>query len=171
MKTFFKILLLIVLAANMLLLFVFDRLIPADIQLSFDFGRAETTVTEEPDTEIQEADTEKEPVIPEETSEEQTAEKEPDAEAEPEEPEEEALPVCRIISESGSNVRSGPGSGYEVIGIYPYDTVLTIIGEAEIGWYPIRTEDGAEGYIFESQIVIPDEAAAETGGQAADQIQ
>lgn len=173
MKTFFKLLLLIVLTANLLLLFVFDRLIPTEIQLPFDFGRPEPAVAEETVAEIQKEDMEEEAAAEEPAEEEEPA-AEPDAEPEADtvfqEPEEEALPVCRIISAGGSNVRTGPGSGYEVVGVYPYDTVLSVTGEAENGWYPVRTEDGTEGYIFESQITIPEEAGTETGGQDAGQM-
>lgn len=167
MKNFFKFLLLIVLVANLLLLFVFDRLIPAEVHLPFDLGRSEHTVTEEPENEIQTADIIEETVPAEEPEGETELETEPMTEV----AEEEILPVCRIISAGGSNVRTGPGSGYDVIGIYPYDTVLTVTGEAENGWYPIRTEDGSEGYIFESQVTVPEEVSDETGEQAENQMQ
>jgi uncharacterized protein YgiM (DUF1202 family) len=161
MKNFFKFLLLIVLAANLLLLFVFDRLIPTEVHLPFDLGGSESTVTVEPENEIQTTDIVDETVPAEEPKE----ESEPETEPETELPQEEILPVSRIISAEGSNVRSGPGSGYDVIGIYPYDTVLMVTGEAVNGWYPIRTEDGTEGYIFESQVTVPEEAATETVGE------
>jgi hypothetical protein len=81
---------------------------------------------------------------------------------EEEEPvEEPVLPECRIISLDGSNIRSGPGMDYEIVASYPYDMVLSLTGEYEIGWYSILAEDGTEGYIFETQIELPEGYVAE----------
>ena len=172
MKTFFKFLLLLILAANLLLLFVFDRLIPASLHFPFGSEELETIITEEEEKEDEAGtvDIEEAAVHAEEPAE----QPEPEPETEPvpgtdtvmvEETEEEALPVCRIISQGGSNIRSGPGIDFEIIASYFYDTRLSLTGEPENGWYPILAEDGTEGYIFETQIEIPDETADATGEQ------
>ena len=74
---------------------------------------------------------------------------------------EQPLPECRVISLDGSNIRSGPGMDYEVVASYPYDTMLFLTGEYEIGWFSILAEDGTEGYIFETQIELPEGYVAE----------
>jgi len=167
MKTFFKFLLLLILAANLLLLFVFDRLIPASLHFPFGFEESETIITEEEEKEDEAgtADIEEAAVHAEEPAEQPETEPVPDTDIVMEEQEEEALPVCRIISEGGSNIRSGPGIDFEIIASYFYDTRLSLTGEPENGWYPILAEDGTEGYIFETQIEIPDETADATGEQ------
>ena len=172
MKTFFKFLLLLILAANLLLLFVFDRLIPASLHLPFGSDGSETIITEEEEEKEDEAgtaDIEEAAVHAEEPAEQPEPEPEtepvPDTDTVMEEQEEEALPVCRIISQGGSNIRSGPGIDFEIIASYFYDTRLSLTGEPENGWYPILAEDGTEGYIFETQIEIPDETADATGEQ------
>jgi len=164
MSRFFKFLIMVAAIANLFLLLTFDGQFPSDFRIPFPAKPAETEETEAvkpvPEETVPEEEV-KEPETAEETAQIQPEEEAPKEEAteeagEEENQEEEALPECRIISEYGSNVRSGPGPDYEVVAAYPYDTVLVITGEPEIGWFPIRAEDGTEGYIFETQIELPE---------------
>jgi hypothetical protein len=174
MSRFFKFLIMVAAIANLILLFVFDGEIPEELPMSFFMHQAESEVNgaEEPAVEEavpEEADlnVQAEEVAEPETETDMEAEALPEETAAAEEPaeeeteEEEALPVCRIISLDGSNIRSGPSLDNEVVASYPYDTVLTLTGEYEIGWYSILAEDGTEGYIFETQIELPEGYVAE----------
>ncbi len=163
MSRFFKFLIMVAAIANLVLIFAFEGAIPEYLPLPFFMQKAESeengagepaieeAAFEEAGPAVQtekmtepEAGTEAEP-LPEETA---AAEETPE--------EEEPVPVCRIISPEGSNIRSGPGVDFEVIASYPYDTVLVLTGEYEIGWHSILAEDGTEGYIFETQIELPE---------------
>lgn len=57
-----------------------------------------------------------------------------------------ALKKCKVISNSNSRIRSGPGTEYERITSVPKGTILTILGD-EKGWYHVLLEDGTEGFI------------------------
>lgn len=165
MSRFFKFLIMVAAIANLFLLLSFDDQIPSVFRIPFLTKPTETeeTEAEKPDPKEKDPGEEgvKEPETAVETAQIQPEEEAPEEEAakeagEEEAQEEEDLPKCRVISEYGSNVRSGPGPDYEVVAAYPYDTVFVIIGEPEIGWFPIRTEDGTEGFIFENQIELPE---------------
>lgn len=52
-----------------------------------------------------------------------------------------------INSQSGANIRSGPGTNYERIGGLPYGTEVTIL-KSSGGWYQVRTPSGATGWVF-----------------------
>ena len=54
------------------------------------------------------------------------------------------------------NVRSGPGTDYEIVGIIRNDQAATIIGE-EDGWYNIESGN-VEGYILAEYFLTGDEA-------------
>ena len=163
MSRFFKFLIMVAAIANLILLLSFDGQLPSFVRIPFLPSAEEAEETEavkpvpeetlpekeeaaEPETTVETAMAEPEEEVQEEAGE----------ETEEEAQEEETLPECRVISEYGSNVRSGPGPDYEVVTAFPYDTVLVITGEPEIGWFPIRAEDGTEGYIFETQIELPE---------------
>lgn len=51
-----------------------------------------------------------------------------------------------ITTDSALNVRSGPGKEYEVIGKVKNDSLLTITGQTDNGWYQIEL-DGETGYV------------------------
>lgn len=70
---------------------------------------------------------------------------------------EEAERTCRPTEGTAPNIRSGPGSDNEVIGSVGEGEVMTVRGEEEDGWLPIRTADGLEGYVF-AELVVMDEA-------------
>lgn len=157
MNRILKFLILVAAVMNLVFVFVFDGQIPSSIPLPLFNNEAEREETVPIEAEIQpaaEEAVEAEPEIPAEEPVEEAGE-------EKDEEEEEYVPRCRIISEGGSNVRSGPGTGFDVVTSYPYDTVFILRGEPETGWYPILAEDGTEGYIFESQIEILDDHAEE----------
>lgn len=159
MNRFLKFLIMAAAVINLVFLFIFDGRIPSVLSLPFVSSAVES----------EEAVPQADPVQPAEAAVEETQTLPEEAPAEgneeemaPEEPEEAAfLPGCRIISGDGSNVRSGPGTGFEVVTSYPYDTGLVLTGAPENGWYPILAEDGTEGYIFESQIEILEDNAEE----------
>jgi hypothetical protein len=174
MSRFFKFLIMAAAIANLVLLFVFDGRIPENLPMPFFMQSAESEENEAEEPAFEEA-------VPEEADLNAQAEEAPEPETETEEeteelpeeviaaeetaeeenPEEQALPECRIISLDGSNIRSGPGMDYEIVASYPYDMVLSLTGEYEIGWYSILAEDGTEGYIFETQIELPEGYVAE----------
>lgn len=184
MKSFFKFLLLVLVIANILVLFVFDRFIPSSISLPFLSVEGLANVLEElseqraSEEEAEKEEEEKKDLEAEEEKEGEAAEGEEDADLQTgrEEPAEEtveaeetvaeepveAILACRVISDTGSNVRSGAGIGFPVVRAYPYNAVLTLTGEKENGWYPVMAPDGTEGFIFESQVEIID---AESEGE------
>ena len=57
----------------------------------------------------------------------------------------------RIIAVSLANVRSGPGSGYEIIEKLNYGTVIVQI-DTNANWSKIRTKDGTAGWVHKSLI-------------------
>ena len=162
MSRFFKFLIMVAAIANLVLIFVYEGQIPGDFHIPF-LGQMSENESKEPLVEETVLPVQTEEVAePEIAEEEEVLPETPVAEVEvAEEPAEEAVeeeepPVCRIISLDGSTVRSGPGPDYEVVTSYPYDTVLVLTGEPEIGWYPVLAEDGTEGFIFETQIELPE---------------
>ena len=68
--------------------------------------------------------------------------------------EEEQVKYCRVIASGKVNMRSGPGTGFDVVQVLSPDTVLVVTGEEENGWRPVRTEDDVEGYIFANLIIM-----------------
>lgn len=163
MSRFLKFLIIIAAVINLIFVFIFDGKIPSNLSLPFVKNAVEGEKETAEETETLPAETEE--TVEKETefqTEEAAAEEPETGEPETEEvEEEEILPRCRIIAAGGSNVRSGPGTNFEIVTAYPYDTVFTLRGEPEIGWYPILAEDGTEGYIFENQIEIIDVNTAE----------
>ena len=159
MSRFIKFLILVAAVINLAFVFVFDGKLPSDLPLPFIKDAAENEAAEPETAEpmpAAEAVAEAEEEIRTEEAEEEAEAEEPAADES-----EEVLPRCRISAAGGSNIRSGPGTNFDVVTAYPYDTVLVLTGEAEIGWYPIMAEDGTEGYIFENQIEILEENTAE----------
>jgi serine/threonine protein kinase/WD40 repeat protein/predicted nucleic acid-binding Zn-ribbon protein len=59
-----------------------------------------------------------------------------------------AIPTGRIISDGAVNVRSGAGTGFQVLGRAENGMVVEILGEeAETGWINVRLPDGTVGWI------------------------
>ena len=67
---------------------------------------------------------------------------------------EEGLIQCRINDGYNARIRSGPGTDYEIVTEMESGSILAITGEMENGWYPIRTDDGTEGYIYGELVTI-----------------
>lgn len=67
--------------------------------------------------------------------------------------------TCRPTEGNAPNIRSGPGSNNDVIGAAGADEIMTVRGDAENGWLPIRTAAGLEGYVFADlvEIIEPEE--------------
>lgn len=56
-----------------------------------------------------------------------------------------------ITTDSALNVRSGPGKNYDVIAKVGNDTVLTITGKADNGWYQVEI-DGKTGFVSDKYV-------------------
>ena len=56
-----------------------------------------------------------------------------------------------ITTDSALNVRSGPGKKYDVIAKVGNDTVLTITGKADNGWYQVEI-DGKTGFVSDKYV-------------------
>lgn len=56
-----------------------------------------------------------------------------------------------ITTNSTLNVRSGPGKNYDVIAKVGNDTVLTITGKADNGWYQVEI-DGKTGFVSDAYV-------------------
>ena len=170
---FIKFLIVVAIILNLLFLFVFDGRIPSGIQLPFSLPtfqkeNADTEETAAEEEAVEESDAEN-IVFEAEKAEEEQAEV-PEEPVEEEAVQQEPVQRCTIVSEGGSNIRSGPGVDYEVVTSYAYNTVLIVTGNPENGWYPIQAEDGTTGYIFETQIsMLEDETPAEGDGQVQTQ--
>lgn len=65
-----------------------------------------------------------------------------------------AGPQYVVSAQTAANVRSGPGTGNDVVASLPGGTLLEVTGEAQDGWYPIRSETGVEGFIKENYIAM-----------------
>lgn len=169
MSRFFKFLILVAAVINLAFVFVFDGKIPSGLPIPFLNSEEDREEVNE-QSEIRPAETEETAEAETEVQTEEPEDLEPEAvEPETEEPEE-ILPRCRIAAAGGSNIRSGPGTGFDIVTAYPFDTILTLTGEPEIGWYPVLAEDGTEGYIFENQIEILDENTGEENVPAAEDL-
>ena len=75
-------------------------------------------------------------------------------ETEDQENTDDGLSRCRINDGYNARIRSGPGTDYEIVTEMESGSVLIITGELENGWYPIRTEDGTEGYIYSELVTV-----------------
>ena len=53
---------------------------------------------------------------------------------------------------NGSNVRAGPGKDYQALGTIAGDIQILYLGERNGRWVHIRTEDGIEGWIYDSLV-------------------
>ena len=175
MKRIIPTILAVLAVINMIWLFVFDYRIPS-LPGRGSKEAAEPSYTEEEIqaaagedmTEQTAAENGEEPAAGEAVQEEkqeteegaQTEETEEGAqteEAEEGDQTEEAERTCRPAEGNAPNIRSGPGSDNEVIGSVGEGEVMTVRGEEEDGWLPIRTADGLEGYVF-ADLVVMDEA-------------
>ncbi len=160
---------------NLVWLFGFDYKIPSFLTRTAE-REAGGIVEEEPAAKEEEAgapEPEEEAVVPEPKEEvkeeEKKAESQAAEESAKEEAEEEPAPeaeetadqaeerTCRPLEGNTPNIRSGPGQDYEIIGMAESGQVMTVRGEEEEGWLPIRTGDGLEGYVFAGLVAIDEE--------------
>ncbi len=166
MKRIIPTILAVLAVINMIWLFVFDYRIPS-LPGRGSKEAAEPSYTEEEIqaaagedmTEQTAAENGEEPAAGEAVQEEkqETEEGAQTEEAEEGDQTEEAERTCRPAEGNAPNIRSGPGSDNEVIGSVGEGEVMTVRGEEEDGWLPIRTADGLEGYVF-ADLVVMDEA-------------
>lgn len=157
MKRIIPTILAVLAVINLVWLFVFDYRIPS-LPGGFSFGQAKPVISEEtlPAAEGEEEGAEQ----AEDKNVEEPVQAVLETAAENQEEggqTEEAEMTCRPLEGNTPNIRSGPGSEYDVVGLVGSESVMTVRGEAEGGWLPIRTQDGLEGYVFEELVVI-DEA-------------
>ena len=65
--------------------------------------------------------------------------------------------TCKPKEGHSPNIRSGPGSEYDIVGAAEENEVMTVTGEEENGWLPVRKEDGTEGYVFSDIVILLDQ--------------
>ena len=62
---------------------------------------------------------------------------------------------AKVVTETSNlNIRKGPGTDQPVIGKAAHNEVVTVISKANDQWSLIRTDKGAEGYVY-SQYLSP----------------
>lgn len=141
---------------NLIWLFAFDYKIPSffihsDMNAVSESENAETASTDYED-ETSPADGEEEA---EENTEQEAANDElAEADDLTEQTEVEPVGTCHPGEGNTPNIRSGPGSNYEVVGMAENNEVMIVTGEERDGWLPIRTMDGVEGYVFAGLVII-----------------
>ena len=65
---------------------------------------------------------------------------------------------CRVRGTNRLNVRSGPGTSYDIVGTAARGEVFFVLG-VESGWVHVRNEAGVEGYVSENYIEILEEVS------------
>lgn len=147
---------------NMIWLFGFNYRIPSFISRLYrnETQSEEIALTEERIEEtLQEAD--QEALVSEESviHESQVREEEKTAQQDTQEVQEEAGAglTCRPIEGHNPNIRSGPGSEYDIVGAAEENEVMTVTGEEENGWLPVRKDDGTEGYVFADIVTLQEQ--------------
>jgi hypothetical protein len=62
---------------------------------------------------------------------------------------------AKVVTESSNlNIRKGPGTDQPVIGKAAHHEIVTVINKTNDQWSLIRTDSGAEGYVY-SQYLAP----------------
>lgn len=62
---------------------------------------------------------------------------------------------AKVVTESSNlNIRKGPGTDQPVIGKAAHHEIVTVINKTNDQWSLIRTDKGAEGYVY-SQYLAP----------------
>ena len=131
---------------NLIWLFAFNYRIPGRSNKSSkpEYNIAETASMAEADE-----------AAPEEEAEEP---EEPEAAENPAQAGTEADPAagktrrCRVVQGTGLNVRSGPGSDYEVVTTVTGGTEMECLDEGEGTWLHVKTLDGKEGYVSKGYV-------------------
>lgn len=64
---------------------------------------------------------------------------------------------AKVVTESSNlNIRKGPGTDQPVVGKAGHHEIVTVINKTNDQWSLIRTDNGAEGYVY-SQYLAPAE--------------
>lgn len=53
----------------------------------------------------------------------------------------------RVTAPSGLRMRSGPGTGYKILRVYPLGTIVTLVNAYSGAWYQVTAPDGRTGYM------------------------
>ena len=115
---------------------------------------AEEAVEEQEKSEENEENKEEE----EEAAEGETAEEKASEGETAEEEASEEVVRCRVRGTNRLNVRSGPGTSYDIVGTAARGEVFFVLG-VESGWVHVRNEAGVEGYVSENYIEILEEVS------------
>ena len=140
---------------NLVWLFGFEYRIPfAKRFLTEETVAASTAASAEEAVEEQEKSEENEEnKEEEEAAEGETAEEKASEGATAEEETAEEVVRCRVRGTNRLNVRSGPGTSYDIVGTAARGEVFFVLG-VESGWVHVRNEAGVEGYVSENYIEI-----------------
>lgn len=56
---------------------------------------------------------------------------------------------AKVITKSSNlNIRKGPGTDQEIVGKAAHDEVISVVSKANDQWSLVRTDGGAEGYVY-----------------------
>ena len=62
---------------------------------------------------------------------------------------------AKVVTESSNlNIRKGPGTDQPIVGKAAHHEIVTVISKSNDQWSLIRTDSGAEGYVY-SQYLAP----------------
>ena len=62
---------------------------------------------------------------------------------------------AKVTTQSSNlNIRKGPGTDQEILGKAAHNEIVTVVSKANDQWSLIRTDKGAEGYVY-SQYLSP----------------
>ena len=67
-----------------------------------------------------------------------------------------AVPVLARV-QSGANVRSGPGTTFEIVGVVAAGKQVALLGVAD-DWYKVRTANDVTGWMFGGTLTLPEGA-------------
>lgn len=77
----------------------------------------------------------------------------PVEEEDPETPPETEGEYVKVTATSGLNLRNGPGTDYDSLGILPLGSVLTLLDTSQKPWYKVKTSSGTVGYVHSDYVV------------------
>jgi uncharacterized protein YgiM (DUF1202 family) len=60
-----------------------------------------------------------------------------------------------VTQESNLNIRKGPGTDQPIVGKAAHNETVTVLNQTNQQWWLIKTEAGAEGYVY-SQYLSPE---------------
>lgn len=56
---------------------------------------------------------------------------------------------AKVVTETSNlNIRKGPGTDQDIVGKAGHNEVVTVVSQANDQWSLIRTDKGAEGYVY-----------------------